>query len=141
MKQYGQLIYEYFKTNFIDDKNGGIYSAVVGNEVVTEDKLLLNTSLALLTAVTYEDLETAVKQYEDLNLFLSEKNRCEVLESSSVSVDIGKVTSLQTELITTLSLLSYGTFISDTQILLTAKEYFQKVSNKALENNFASIRK
>ena len=139
MKQYGQLIYEYFKTNFIDDKNGGIYSAVVGNEVVTEDKLLLNTSLALLTAVTYEDLETAVKQYEDLNLFLSEKNRCEVLESSSVSVDIGKVISLQTELITTLSLLSYGTFISDTQILLTAKEYFQKVSNKALENNFASI--
>lgn len=139
MDFYGQSIYQFFNEKFVDNERGGIYSAISGDEVITEDKKLINTALALLTAIDYNDKDAAEKHFRDLSFFTNLDNYSEILESSLVVINIGQVKTLLVNLIVCYSLFKYANFKNNSTILSQAKSDFNFLIEKAFQNNFASV--
>lgn len=139
MDFYGQSIYHFFNEKFVDNERGGIYSAISGDEIITEDKKLINTALALLTAIDYCDEEAVEKHFENLSFFITADNYSEILESSLVVVNVGQVKTLLVNLIVCYSIFKYATFKNDSTILNQAKSDFNSIIESAFQNNFASV--
>lgn len=139
MDFYGQSIYQFFNEKFVDNERGGIYSVISGDEVITEDKKLINTALALLTAIDYNDKDAAEKHFRDLSFFTNPDNYSEILESSLVVINIGQVKTLLVNLIVCYSLFKYANFKNNSTILSQAKSDFNFLIEKAFQNNFASV--
>lgn len=140
---FGTQVFNYLKQNFVDESHGGIFSVIntSKNDVVTEDKILVNTALALIVAVNFKDDELAAKQFKDLSLFKTEDRNWydEMLESSSIKIDVGQVRHLNWQILTALAINVYGHYLNDTNLTTEGVNYFKKVSRKFGNANFSTL--
>lgn len=134
---------DYIEENLYDSRYGGFFTAVNGSkeDIVTEDKSLLDMALGLLAFSKVKNKEMLQKLVVDLKKFEDKDNGgyFEVLDSTSIIQSIGQVKTLLHQLLT-----QYGKFVAskvlgDTVMEQDSKYQIEYIVRKYISKNYASI--
>ena len=138
---FGSKVFDCFVKQFSDDEHGGIYSAIGfdRHDVITEDKMVVNAALALITAIKFNNAKLAKKYYQELDLFRGKNNYSEIIEASSVPVDVGYVKTFSTQVVLLFSKVLYANFINNLTLKNSSLTSFNKLLTLENELNFPNI--
>ncbi|OJG74262.1 Geranylgeranyl transferase type II beta subunit [Enterococcus quebecensis] len=125
----------------MDEKNGGLFASInTGKtDIVTEDKLLLDVSLAILAFTqlkNYQALEEcilALEKFKDPNNI----GYFEILDTTSLPYEVGKIKTTFTQLLTGYSLYEAGQVTDNETLQIKGSELIEKVSDTYFKYNHA----
>ncbi|MBO0422307.1 hypothetical protein [Enterococcus plantarum] len=124
MKSISENLQKFVKNNFYDEKYGGFYAVLNKdkNDIVTEDKLLLDIALGLIVFTELKDTSTVKKLLEDIKLFKDNQNigYYEILDTVSRPYPAGKVKTIFTQLLTMYGIYKAANLVGETNISINA---------------------
>lgn len=133
---------DFINNEFIDRTNGGIFAALNRDryDVITEDKLLIDTALALITFSYNGYTDEVSKLVTDIELFKDSTSEgyYEILDTTSVPHAAGRVKTVSTQILAGYGLYCAGELLRDTKLKSKGDNLISFALNKCLDNGKAS---
>ncbi|SBO17642.1 prenyltransferase/squalene oxidase repeat-containing protein [Carnobacterium divergens] len=127
---------------FMDEKNGGLFASINTDktDIVTEDKLLLDVSLAILAFTQQKNYLALEKCILALEKFKDPNNigYFEILDTISLPYEVGKIKTTFTQLLTGYSLYTAGQVTDNENLQTKGNELIEKVSDTYFKYNHAT---